>query len=281
MFSRYFTSRTPAPGPGTVCFAGATDLGLKRKNNEDAFGAIRVAPPCEVVTAGEWQSTIGNPDLLLAVSDGMGGAKGGEVASKLAIELLATELAGAHPVDSAEIVHAAANAANRVHAEIFRRAETSEDLRGMGATLCALWFRPGAEETILINVGDSRAYRWRDGRLEQISHDQTLGQAMLDRGELTPAQAGQARFRSILEHALGADGQPLKPQVIAVDHQPGDLWLLCSDGLHGALNDTDLARLLPKSVDARKLPALARNLVEAAKNASGSDNITVLLGLKN
>lgn len=261
-----------------VAFAGATDIGRKRKNNEDSFGGTVLKPGVKTGEHGSWPGGLKDGGLLLVVSDGMGGARGGEVASRLALTHAAAEFFRIDGVPGDETAGAAAEAAVvRVHEAIFRASQGEPQLRGMGATFCGWWFRPGERRAWLLNVGDSRAYRWRNGELTQLSRDQTQAQGMVDRGEMTAEQAARSRLHSILEHALGADGRPIEPQVRAVDIAEGDMLLLCSDGLHGAMAHEALARLLPRRVTPGALPLLAKKMVLAARDASGADNITVVL----
>ena len=267
-----------SPRVDVVTFAGLSDIGRRRRNNEDAFGAFMLHPSPLAVSSSRWS---GREDpgggLLLAVSDGMGGARAGEVASRLALAEVAGSLARVGPAAGADPRGAARAAAVAAHREIFAQGSKDAVCGGMGATFCGIWFRAGDRTATLLNVGDSRAYRWRGRRLERLSRDQTLAQGMIDRGELTPAQAAAGRLGGILEHALGADGRPIEPETKPVDLRAGDLLLLCSDGLHGAIDDVALAGLLPAGPAAPDLPGLASRLVAAARDASGSDNITVLL----
>lgn len=125
-------------------------------------------------------------------------------------------------------------------------------------------------------MGDSRIYLWRQRELIQLTRDQTLVQRMIDEGTMTEADAKRARFSSVLEFALGADGGPLEPQVEWVDLRAGDVVLLCSDGLHGVISEDELARLLP-SRHQYDLSPFCQKLIHAARDAGGPDNITAVL----
>ena len=142
----------------------------------------------------------------------------------------------------------------------------------MGCTLSLLWVRPG--RAALAQVGDSRIYRWQAGELEQLTRDQTVAQGMVRRGEITPEQARQVRFRGVLEQVIGGIGDLPQPQVDEFDVARGDRFLLCSDGCHDCLEANDLAaRLGAADFDP---DACARAAVNEACRRSGHDNITVV-----
>lgn len=275
-----------APGnntPRAIIYGGVTNLGHKRTNNEDSFAGIPLAKTNRMWReSGRW-----TPDasgLWLAVSDGMGGANAGEVASRMAVDGMAARLAernqmSPHLSSQLEVAGAAVKA---VHADIFLQAERNAVWRGMGATVCGLWFAPGSAEAILVNVGDSRLYRLRDKKLEQLSRDQTVAQAWIDQGKITPEQAARSKMGGVLEHALGADGQPIEPQIVPVDLEPGDAFLLCSDGLHGPVKADKIAQSmlrLPRRASEKDATDVASRLIDAALAASGSDNITALIAI--
>lgn len=231
-----------------------SDRGLIRPNNEDSA--------LENLETG-----------LFAVADGMGGHAAGEVASRMAVEALrAADDAGLDgDGDGVEGLLLAFSTAN---GEIRRRSHAEPDKRGMGTTLTVLRFESREEGTgAIVHIGDSRAYRLRDGRLEQLTKDHTWVQERVDAGVLTPEQARAHPYSSILTRVLGTD-EPLAPDVVTVEARPGDLYLLCSDGLSGMVPDADLERILNESDD---LGELADLLIQAAKAGGGFDNITAVL----
>jgi len=238
--------------------AAATDVGRVRPQNEDAY--------------------LLRPDLhLYAVADGMGGHAAGEVASRLAIETLAEELASLPPATPGPDVEAAlrraVQAANRA---ILERAAREPDKAGMGTTLTALRIveqDDGAPGYRIAHVGDSRAYRLRAGTLELLTRDHTWVQLEVERGTLTPELARVHPFASVLVRAVGIEPEA-EPDLLRGRIEPGDLYLLCSDGLTTALEDRELKDLLDATAP---LQPLARRLVDAANERGGPDNITVVL----
>jgi protein phosphatase len=229
-----------------------SDRGLIRPNNEDAA--------LESAEHG-----------LFAVADGMGGHAAGEVASRMAVEALRSAGNGAPAENPAELLVRAFTAANL---EIRRRGRSEPDKRGMGTTLTVLRFIPDtADRGIIAHVGDSRAYRLRGRRMEQLTRDHTWVQERVDAGVLTPDQARSHPYSSILTRVLGTD-DVVDPDIVAVDTQPGDIFLLCSDGLSGMIPDADLERIL--NVE-RPLERTAKELLGSAIEKGGFDNVTVVL----
>jgi PPM family protein phosphatase len=230
--------------------AALSDLGRKRTSNEDAYGYS--------VERG-----------VYVVCDGMGGAAAGEVASSLAVDELMRLLAGAAQPDSqvgeAERAIASANQA------IFSRARRNHKLSGMGTTMVLLvteerraWF---------LNVGDSRGYRLRAQQLEQITVDHSHVEEQVRMGRMSQAEAERSPLRNVITRALGTQEQ-VTPDVFELETQPGDLFLLCSDGLTRELSDPLLESLLRLDLP---LDQLCARLVSAANKAGGQDNITCLL----
>jgi protein phosphatase len=230
-----------------------SDRGLIRPNNEDAA----------------LEST---ENGLFAVADGMGGHAAGEVASRMAVEALRSEAGnGASSENPAELLVRAFTTAN---IEIRRRGRSEPDKNGMGTTLTVLRFVPGtADRGVIGHVGDSRAYRLRGGRIEQLTRDHTWVQERVDAGVLTPEQARSHPYASILTRVLGTD-DVVDPDILAVDPEPGDLFLLCSDGLSGLVSDTDLERILREESE---LDRMAEELLGTAIRHGGFDNVTLVL----
>ncbi len=217
-----------------------TDIGLHRKTNEDT---LVVQPP------------------LYAVCDGMGGASAGEVASGLAAETLAAAVAGGTPL------HAAAEAAN---AAVFRRAHDNLEQTGMGTTLTAFVLEGSTAR--FAHIGDSRAYLLRDGELHQVSDDHSLVGEMVRDGRLTEEEAAVHPHRSILSRALGTEPQA-RIDEFTEDLLPGDVLLLCSDGLSGPV-PADVIRVALTRSDPQ---AAAERLIAEARRAGGPDNITAVV----
>ncbi|HEV7770790.1 MAG TPA: Stp1/IreP family PP2C-type Ser/Thr phosphatase [Solirubrobacterales bacterium] len=225
--------------------ATRTDTGRQRSANEDS---LFVRPPVYVV------------------ADGMGGAQAGEVASKTAAETFDVPLPPAPPE---QVLRETIEAANR---KVHERAQADSSLAGMGTTMTAAIVDPVAEEVAIGHVGDSRAYRLRRGKLERLTRDHSLVEEMRRKGQITEAQAEDHPQRSIITRALGPEPE-VEVDVQTVPAVPGDVFLLCSDGLTTMLDDEHITRLLSR---ATSMQSAARALVDEANRAGGRDNITVL-----
>jgi PPM family protein phosphatase len=226
----------------------ATDTGLVRSVNQDLA----------VETAN-----------LFAVADGMGGHAGGEVASRLAVDALAVAF-GRQPTGAG-----LSEAVSEANAVVWQRSNEDPELRGMGTTLTAVALvnEDGHDVLALVNVGDSRSYRFHDGSLTQITTDHSLAEEMVRTGELSSAEAAVHPHRHILTRALGVSSE------VAVDLwriQPvrGDRYLLCSDGLTNELTIEQISEVLSSVSDPGEVAGL---LVQAARTHGGSDNITAVV----
>ena len=204
---------------------------------------------------------------LFAVADGMGGHQGGEVAAQLAMQVMATS-----PRSSAEELVQAIRAANRA---VFDQAGERSELAGMGTTVVSMAVIDTDEATlaVLASVGDSRVYRWRAGDLEQLTTDHNYVAELVRRGELSPNAAATHPYRNMLTRAVGVEPD------VAVDMRietldPGDRYVLCSDGLTNELSDHAIATVLRRQPDPTDA---ARELIRLANEAGGRDNITALI----
>ncbi len=222
-----------------------TDTGRQRNANEDSY--FTKAP-------------------LFVVADGMGGAQAGEVASKAAAESFAGELPDAPPE---RLLEETIEGANRTIHELARK---DPSLAGMGTTTTAAIVDLEAEEVAIGHVGDSRAYRLRGAKFEQLTRDHSLVEEMRRKGQLTDAQAEDHPQRSIITRALGPEPE-VQVDVQTVPAQDGDVFLICSDGLTTMLDDESIFRLLTR---ATSLQAAVRALIDEANRAGGRDNITVV-----
>jgi serine/threonine protein phosphatase PrpC len=230
--------------------AAVSDRGRKRSTNEDAFGYS--------VEQG-----------VFLVCDGMGGAAAGEVASSLAVDEVMRVLTDHAPeVPLSSLIEPAVSAANQV---IYSRAQSNAKLNGMGTTLVALV----AEERRIqvLNIGDSRCYRLRAGNLEQITLDHSLVDEQVRLGRMSAAEAIRSPLRNVITRALGTQSR-VTPDIFDLEAEPGDLFLLCSDGLTRELTDNGIVSILSTG---RVLEGLCDDLVNAANQAGGGDNITCLL----
>lgn len=261
------------PTPMHIISCGRTVTGKVRRNNEDnlwsgAVGASGVEPG-----GGDVEGASASPGFLLAVADGMGGAKAGEVASRLAVETLARSIAervgaGSAPVDAEAIGKDAVRAANE---HILHDGSKDAAREGMGTTLTVAWILGRHAE--LFQVGDSRAYLYRGGRLEQLTKDQSLVGKLIDEGVLSEEEAERVAGRHIILQALGSE-EELDVVHRRVALEKNDVLLLCTDGLSGLIRREAMEGAL------RKHPVLSdacKGLIDAAEREGGTDNITVLL----
>jgi PPM family protein phosphatase len=232
--------------------AAVTDRGRKRPSNEDAYGFS--------VEAG-----------VYLVCDGMGGAAAGEIASTIAVDEVLRLLTGQKPEDEIPLPNAVHDAICAANEAIYSRAQRNQRLNGMGTTLVALAARE--QRVWVLNIGDSRCYRQRQGRLEQLTRDHSLVEEQVRMGRMTPREALHSPLKNVITRALGTQAQ-VTPDVFEMEAKAGDLFLLCSDGLTRELSDQMIESLLNREVP---LEALSARLVEEAKRAGGHDNITCLL----
>jgi serine/threonine protein phosphatase PrpC len=236
--------------------AALTDRGRVRKRNEDAY---LVAPRAR----------------LLAVADGMGGHAAGDVASRLAIQTLEAAFARAPSprIRAPALARRLLGAFDAANESILQHARLHRETSGMGTTLTALMPLQSSAQAVIAHVGDSRAYRVRDGELVQLTRDHTWVQQQVDAGMLAPAEARRHRLASVLSRVLGTESVG-PADTFVIDVLPGDRYLLCSDGLTNMIEDADLRAMLIRE---QPLELHARDLVEAANLRGGHDNVTVIL----
>lgn len=244
-----------------------TDVGKTRTRNEDSWAIVQ---------------GLG----VAVVADGMGGHPGGDVASKIAAataaevlqqELAREALAGEAAPD--RLSSAMRRSVLRAHEEIRARGTREPELDGMGTTITAFAVDSATDLFVLGNVGDSRAYRYRSGELARLTRDDTWVQERMDAKQLTAEQARRHPFAHLLTQCLGLEDVP-KPRITEGTVQVGDIYLLCTDGLVGMVDDATLAGILAAEIDAngeRSDERTLRALLDAANDAGGYDNITAVL----
>ncbi|WP_348755820.1 Stp1/IreP family PP2C-type Ser/Thr phosphatase [uncultured Aquincola sp.] len=238
-------------------FFSAIDTGRARSNNEDAVALDERA-------------------ALAVLADGMGGYNAGEVASGMLTTFIQAELgrwlheasAQASDADVRRAMDICVDNANRA---IFNAANANPQYAGMGTTLVLSVFRE--QRLLLGHVGDSRAYRLRAGRLAQLTRDHSLLQEQLDAGLITPEQAAYSANKNLVTRAVGVEDTVLLETHLHAT-EPGDLYLMCSDGLSDMVPDARIAQVL---LSHESLPAAGRGLIDAANEAGGKDNIAVIL----
>jgi protein phosphatase len=244
--------------------AALTDVGRVRSANEDAYGLCAEAG-------------------FFVVCDGMGGAAAGEVASRTAVAVALEGLCGTlnqeqRGDDLRRLLEGAVAAANQ---RVFSHAEREPALHGMGTTLVALLVREGL--AYIAHVGDSRCYRFRSGTLERQTQDHSLVDEQVRLGQMTLAEAEQSPFRNVITRAIGTRST-VAVDIEEVPTQPGDMFLLCSDGLTKELPDMRISELLheaqPESqveMQSTYTQTLCQRLILEANAAGGHDNITAIL----
>ena len=226
--------------------AGLTQTGNVRRSNEDSF-------------------LLRSP--LFMVADGMGGALAGELASRMCAEAFAELDLIEHQGE--EALRATIGVANR---RIWERSRTDAEASGMGTTVTAALVGPNGVVSFA-HVGDSRAYLLRDGALQRLSEDHSLVHELVRQGELSEAEAEQHPQRSVITRALGTD-EEVQIDTFSLETQPGDVLLLCTDGLNTMISEQDIAGALATPTEAADI---ARRLVRAALRAGGEDNVTAVV----
>lgn len=249
-----------------------SDTGRKRPDNEDSFLIFDLAARAMHPEEAEIALQLGAPGLLLAVADGMGGHQSGQVASQLCIEVLTSEfLRGLllseteARLDWTKILIEAAQAANQ---QVSQAARENPEHYGMGTTLTAGLLTE--RDATILQVGDSRAYLYREGVLTQLTRDQTVANSLL---AMHQEMKTDTRFNEMLVQAVGSVEQ-LKAEVSGATLQPGDRLLICCDGLYKAVDDASIAEVLNSG---GPLIARGKELIARANAAGGPDNITVVL----
>lgn len=251
--------------------SGRTEVGRVRNDNEDTFLVSQVGSGQSLtidtpVDLHQWSAGV-----LLMVCDGMGGLKAGEVASRLAcdaVDLALFQERAPNPEDGRVALLNALKRANRI---IYEEAQTQHETRGM-ATTCtaALVFH---DRFFVAQVGDSRAYLFRQGKLQLLTHDQSLAMSMADLGLIPAADVRKYSYHNVITQALGVRGD-VRPAVSTSDIHVDDRLILCSDGIHGVIPEPRIAEILATVADVTEC---LEALVQAALEAGGSDNITVVL----
>ena len=234
---------------------GATNVGRRRRGNEDAYHTDPARG-------------------IFLVADGMGGHAAGEVASELVSSTVAQALAAARDEGIAGdvLLQRLQTASHAAHSAIAECCAGDKRYRGMGTTLTACVVEPGGEIWVG-HIGDSRLYRFREGRLEQITQDHTWVQRELDAGRISPLEARRHPLSHIITRVLSQDSDP-EMDLVADRARPGDLLLLATDGLYNMLDDETIQGILAKGAP---LPDTATTLIRAANRAGGLDNITGVL----
>lgn len=244
--------------------AARTDVGKQRTANEDAVGVF--------------------PELsLFVVADGVGGHAAGEVASAMTIETIQRSLAESHDDDLTPVADASGHlslggrllmiALFEANERILDASSGDPRLQGMGAAAVALQFDPKYNCVAICHVGDTRAYRVRDGAAEQLTEDHTVVQQLLKEGKITAEEIPSSPHRHMLTQALGT-ARIVHPALRLVEPAPGDVFVLCSDGIHDLVQADEIAEIVRQATD---INAACAQLIDLANDRGGHDNSTVVL----
>ena len=225
-----------------------THIGNVRASNQDAL----------LVQEGDFG--------VSAVADGMGGHKAGDVASQMAVAIVGERLKGLRPTAGA--LKKGIEEANR---KIYDQQLTNRDLSGMGTTMTALW--EDQKRILLGHVGDSRAYRVRGGEMDQLSQDHSMVGELVRQGVLTLEEAQRHPYRNIITRALGAEST-VDVDIMDLAKLPGDIYLICSDGLYEYIQDEEMKRILLS----QPMNQAADTLLSLALHRGGQDNISLVIG---
>jgi PPM family protein phosphatase len=251
---------------------GKTDVGLIREHNEDNFLVADVTASVRSNDGKEsLKMPLGEKGALLLVCDGMGGAAAGEVASQMAVDSIYEALAASEPQTRDAFARLVRRAVERANERIFIQSRDNQSERGMGTTCTVAAL---VDSTLVVGqIGDSRCYILREGKLAQVTKDQSLAWQLIEAGAMTPEEAKAFEHANIILQALGVQ-ERVEVVLSQVDLRKGDVALLCSDGLHGPVSDEELLSVLVMESDLQKA---AQTLIQKALDRDGPDNITVVL----
>jgi serine/threonine protein phosphatase PrpC len=268
------------PRPPQLEWSAQTHVGRVRKNNEDAFLGLTFNGHEAHHLGKTGRASLAAMDYVFAVSDGMGGAKSGEFASRIAIDRLTRMMPRAFRLSAAGMDSGFQDVLSdlilSIHADLTKIGESYEECAGMGATLSLCWVTP--QWTYFGHVGDSRIYYLpRAGGLTQLTHDHSHVGWLRRKGELNEREARMHPRRNALQQALGAGNQFVEPHIGAVAYRPGDRFVICSDGVIDGLWDRQLEELVRSPLPEESALTPAERLVEEAVQSSGRDNTTAVI----
>jgi serine/threonine protein phosphatase PrpC len=250
-----------------VLVCAQSDVGRARKTNEDACSITELESGTAIDLQGaDHTLDVGLKGILLAVSDGMGGHQAGEVASALVLESLQRELTqDATSPTHKQLEEAVLRANRRVH-----NAARSAERHGMGATLTAVMIK--GTEAFIAEVGDSRGYLLRNGRLRQVTRDQSMVQMLVDQGVMTEADARKAPGKNVILQAVGL-GPDVRVAIGKLELRRGDRLMLCSDGVSNQITDDELRQIMTSSPPREA----CETMIALANERGGDDNETVIV----
>lgn len=231
-----------------------SDKGIRRRNNEDAFYVL--------------------PEKrLFVVADGVGGNNSGEVASRSAVKYIADYLQEHSPeeiTDEVELRRYFTECFNGMNDLVFNMAHAHPENKGMATTVVMTYLKGG--KAYIVNVGDSRAYMYRDGILSQLTEDHSYVNSLIKNGSITKEEARRHRDKNVITRAVGGE-ELVFPDFFRIDVKPGDIFLMCTDGLHGEVDDDGIAKILSAG---KTMSETCATLVRKANQNGGNDNITTI-----
>jgi PPM family protein phosphatase len=262
----------PTPPDIAIEVFGKTDVGLIREHNEDNFLVADVTARVRVADGRPpFTFNLGEKGALLLVCDGMGGAAAGEVAAQMAADAIYEALTAADGQPRDGFARLLRRAVQRANERIFIQSRDNQSERGMGTTCTAAAL---VDDTLVVaQIGDSRCYILRDGKLAQVTKDQSLAWQLIEAGAMTPEEAKAFEHANIILQALGVQ-EHVEVVLSRVPLRKGDVALLCSDGLHGPVTDEEILSVLVTEPDLQKA---GEALIQKALDRDGPDNITVAL----
>lgn len=235
---------------------GLSDIGLVRQKNEDVWAQLP-------------------ENCFFVIADGMGGHRAGEIAARESVNALCHLIKKQAKSDKkrslANLRDYLQHAIQLINGHVFKLSKSNEELKGMGTTICCLQFHPNG--VILGHVGDSRIYRMRNGKLEQLTRDHSLLRELLDSGLLDTQQANDFLYKNIITKAIGTEAT-IEPSVYMMDIAAEDVFMMCTDGLSDLLSHEDIENIMNKSAN---IEDSVTKLIQTAKVRGGHDNITVLM----
>jgi PPM family protein phosphatase len=253
-----------------LAICGATDIGARRADNQDTYviADLRsgdLSNPCS-----RTEIPLSQQGILLLVCDGMGGAAAGDLAARIAADAIKQQLVGAGSAVTEAPAESLESAVSDANGAVLAEAKAHPATRGMGTTCTAAIVLP--DRLFVAQVGDSRAYLLRDGRLRRLTRDQTMADQLVEAGALRPEDVSTYPYRHVLLQAVGTHAT-IEPARSEVSLRRGDRILLCSDGLHGPVSDEEIAQIL----GAGDINYVTEELIKAALTAGGPDNVTVIV----
>lgn len=266
--------------PSRLRWSGITDVGRYRANNEDTFLALNFDGHDLRYLGKTGEASLQGTDFVFAVSDGMGGAKSGEFASRITVDRITRLLPRSFRLSAAGMATGFQDILSElftaIHQDLTKLGASYEECAGMGCTLSLCWFTPSW--AYFGHIGDSRIYYFpSEGGMTQVTHDHSFVGTQRRKGLMNEREARSDPRRSSLHQALGAGNQFIEPQIGAVGHRPGDRFLICSDGLVDGLWDREIEEMVRSTPALSSEAPLAKQLVSTAVQNSGRDNTTAIV----